>query len=164
MCNDPATPPPAPFVLGAGLDDRHRRRVPGEQAGEVRDPVGREGRAAGEGVDRAGGRTGEAVDADPRELAAGVGDLLTGLADEGELGVLGQQPAEVGDEGLGELERERAGKVPGGERGALTQVDDPLAGRDAGLEACAQLDGPDRLRRRQVDRRGAGGVGGPMRA
>ena len=41
-----------------------------------------------------------------------------------------------------QLEAEGAGEVPGGERGAVAQVDDPLPG----VDAAAQLVGVDRLR------------------
>ena len=53
-----------------------------------------------------------------------------------------------------QLEPERPGQVPGGERRAIPQVDHPLAG----LDPPAQLGGLHRLGRRQVDRGGAAAV------
>ena len=59
------------------------------------------------------------------------------LAEQRDRGAPGDEPAEVGREAAVEPEVERAGGVPGGERGAVAQVDDPLAG----LDAAAQLGG-----------------------
>ena len=83
------------------------------------------------------------VDADPDQLALGLGDLVGGLAEQGQRGAPGDQPAEVGGEPAVEAEVQGAGGVAGGEGGPVAQVDDPLAG----LDAAAQLGGVGALGR-----------------
>ena len=95
------------------------------------------------------------VDADPDELALRLRDLLGGLAEQGDRGAPGDQPAEVRREAAVEPEVERAGCVAGRERGPAAQVDDPLAG----LDATAQLGGVGDRRQGEVGLGGAGGVG-----
>ena len=110
---------------------------------------------AGEVADRIGGKL-AAGDAD--ELAAGLGDLLLGLADQGDRSAPWDEPADVGDEvGDGQLEVQRPGQVAGGERGAGAQVDHPLAGG----QSSGQLGGVDVSRRGEVHGRRAGGVARP---
>ena len=106
---------------------------------EVGEGAGRERRElpVGPVLGAAGGLGGRAVDADPDQLALGLGDVLGGLAEQGDRGAPGDQPAQVGRERAVEAEVEGAGCVAGGERGAVAQVDDPLAG----LDAPAQLAG-----------------------
>ena len=87
--------------------------------------------AVGPVLGPAGGVGRRAVDADADQLALRLGDVLGGLAEQGDGRAPGDQPAEVGREAAVETEVERAGRVAGGERGAVAQVDDPLAGLDA---------------------------------
>lgn len=83
-----------------------------------------------------------------RTTPLGVGDLVAGFTDEGDRGTPVVEPAEVADERAGQLEAERALQVPGGEHGAVAQVDDPFAG----LDPPAQFGRIDRLGRGQVRR------------
>ena len=112
----------------------------------------------------AGGLGGRAVDADPDQLALGLGDVLGGLAEQRHRGAPGDQPAQVGRERAVEAEVEGAGGVAGGERGAVAQVDDPLAGLDAPAELARRrprAGGEVRLGRPGgVGRRHVGVVGG----
>ena len=71
-----------------------------------------------------------AVDADPDQFPLGPGDLLRCLAEQGQWRVPGNQPAQVGGEAAVQVEAERAGQVPGGERPAGAQVHHPLPGLD----------------------------------
>ena len=82
--------------------------------------------AVGPLLRRPGGGGGGPVDADPDQLALRLGDLLGGLAEQGQRGAPRDQPAQVGRELPVEAEVQRAGHVPGGERGAGAQVDQPL--------------------------------------
>ena len=78
-----------------------------------------------------------------------------GLAEQGQRGAPRDQPAQVGGEAAVEPEVQRAGHVPGGERGAVPQVDHPLAG----LDATPQLGRVRAAGCGQVRGAGAGGVG-----
>ena len=96
---------PGPLVVAAGIEDLHRPPLHRRgQAGEVGDAVGAQRGTVGEGRDVAGGGTGELVDADPYQLAASLGDLLGGLADQRQRGAPAVEPAQVGDEVVGQLE------------------------------------------------------------
>ena len=105
----------------------------------------------------AGGGGGGPVDADPDQLALRLGDLLGGLAEQGDRGAPGDEPAQVGGErrrrGRSSACRARARR----RRRCGAQVDHPLAG----LDPPAQLCGVGRRRWGQVRRRRAGGVGRP---
>ena len=74
--------------------------------------VGNDAELAGrvQSCGRAGGARGGPVDADADQLALGLGDLLGGLAEQGERGAPGDQPAEVGRERAVEAEVQRAGR------------------------------------------------------
>lgn len=73
------------------------------------------------GPDRGGIR---AIDADPHELALGVGDLLRRLADQGEGRSPRQRPPETGGELVAQHDADAPLEVSGGIGHALTQVDD----------------------------------------
>src|SRR5680860_331953 len=118
---------------------------------------GEAGQFAGRpGLRVAGGLCGRAIDADADQLALGAGDVVGGLAEQSDRGAPVDEPAQVGRECAVDAEVERARGVTGGERGAVAQVDHPLAGFDA----AAQLDSISLLHWREVWCRGAGGVRG----
>ena len=125
--------------------------------GEVGERRGGEGAqlAVGPVLRAAGGVGGGSVDADADQLALGLGDILGALAQEGDGGAPGDEPAEVRGEAAVEPEVERARGVPGREGGARAQVDDPLTG----LDAVPQLVGVGDRRRREVGFGRAFGVG-----
>ena len=105
---------------------------------------------------RTGGLRRRAIDADPHELALGLGDVFGGLTEQGDRGPPRDQPTQVRGEGAVETEVQCAGCVAGGERGPVAQVDDPLTG----LDALAELPWVGRRGRSEVRLRGASRVGG----
>jgi len=74
--------------------------------------------------------------------------LLGGVADQGHRGTPRQGPAQVGGEGVTDLEIDGAGKVAAGEGTTGAKIDDPLAG----VDTTAQLHRVDRLGQRQIYR------------
>ena len=86
------------LVGAADVEDDHlavvaHLREVGEGAGRERCQL-----AVGPVLRAAGGVRGGAVDADPDQLALGLGDVLGGLAEQGDRRAPGDQPAEVGGE------------------------------------------------------------------
>ena len=144
-------------LLGASnVQDHHVAVVP--DVGEVGEGGRRE---AGQltvrpVLRRAGGVGGGTVDADADQLALGLGHDLRGLPEQGDRRAPGDQPAEVGREGAVETEVQGAACMPGRERGAVAQVDHPLAG----LDPPAELGGVRECRRAEIGLRGPGRVGG----
>ena len=111
-----------------------RLRLVGEGAGEVGEGPPRIAAGAGgrsELRDRPDRGARGTVDADPDQLALGVGDLLMALADQREGCAPRDDPAQVGRELLAEGDPDAAGEVVGGVGGAVAQVDHPLTGGDA---------------------------------
>src|SRR5690606_16131599 len=100
---------------------------------KVGERPGGEGRelAVGPCPGPAGGVCGRAVDADPYELPLRVGYVLGSFAEQGDGSAPGDQPTQIGSEGTVQAEVECAGRVAGGERGAVAQIDYPFAGLDA---------------------------------
>ena len=148
-----------PFLVATDVQDDHRTVTPDRfQGGEVRDGVAAQRPAAGPVIRVPGGGRGGSVDADPDQLALGLGDLLGSLAQQGQRRAPGDQPAQVGGEAAVQVEAERAGHVPGGESPAGPQVHHPLSR----LDAPPQLGGVGAARRGQVRSDGPAALAGPM--
>ena len=142
---------PAPHV-----QDGHWAMVTDSgQFGEARDGERCEWPAVRPVLRAAGRRAGQPVDADPGQVPLGRGDLLSRVTQQGQGRRPRNQPAEVVGEVAAVLEAEGSGDVPGGERAAAAQVDDPLTRRDAR----GQLRGVGHGGRRQVDEARPGRVG-----
>ena len=74
-----------PFLVAAHVHDHHRAVTPcRRQVGEVRDGIAAQRLAVGPVGRRARGGRGRAVDADPDQFTLGLGDLLGGLAEQGQ--------------------------------------------------------------------------------
>ena len=117
-----------PLQPAADVEDRDRLIAPGGgQRLEVGDGIGPQVRRLVAPLVRRSGHARDPVDADPGQVALGVGDLAGALADQRQPGARGQQPAEVGHQVVAVLEAERPGQVPGRERPPTAQVHDPLA-------------------------------------
>jgi hypothetical protein len=97
------------------------------------------------------GRAGRPVDADPGQFPLGPGHLLAGLAEQRHRRPPGQDPAQVRGEAAVHRKADRARHVPGAERDAVAQVDDPFPGLDRA---------PDLVRARRP-RRGQVGAARP---
>ena len=88
------------FVGAADVEDSDVGVVDlGGEGGEVGDAVAAQRGVVGQGVDVSGSGAGEVVNADAGEFASRLEDLVVVVADEGERGAPGVEPAEVGDEG-----------------------------------------------------------------
>ena len=150
-----------PFTVTAHVEDDDRAVMADHgQSGEGCGLVIAQRLARGPGGRAAVGGGTRAVDADPDQLALGFGDLFRGLAEQGQRGAPRDQSAQVGREAAVQVEAERAGQVPAGERAAGAQVDHPLPC----LDAAARLGGVGAARR-GGDRSGPAGpaaLAGPM--
>ncbi len=107
--------------------------------------------AGDEGADFADRSAGEVVDPDADQFAAGVGDLVFVLADQGQGCTPPVEPAEVGDERVRQLEAEGAAEVASGEGGALTQVHHPFPFLDAANLVDNGPGSPGRLLRNVIE-------------
>ena len=124
-----------PFGVTAHVEDGDRTVVAHRgQPGEIRDRVAAQRLARGPRGRAAVGGGPRAVDADPHQFPLGLGDLLGGLAEQDQRGIPRDQPAQVGREAAVQVEAERSGQMPGGERPAGAQVDHPLPRLDPAAE------------------------------
>ena len=86
------------------------------------------------------------VDADAREAALELGDLLLGRSEQGDWRAPGDQPAEVGDGVALDVEAQAPGEVLGGPEPALAQVDHPFTGLDPPAQLLGVGDAPPGVR------------------
>ena len=95
--------------------------------------------------------TGGSIYADARQLPLGLDQFLGGVVHQGDRRPPGDQPAQVGGEGIVQLDADRADDVVGGVGAAVAQIDHPLTP----VDPAQQLGRVDRSGRGQVDRNAA---------